>query len=420
MIHNIDYYRKIQGWNGTASTKEAEIRHIKSEVERDFENTLDCENVTINGTSSQLLITKTALATVKKVSAKPDATLSYGDTIGWLGAYWLVDELDADNRVHNKGKMRQCNLLLKWLNESGEVISRYCVFGDASKFSDGIAEHTQINTVDASLTIRIRTDAEVAKLKQKKRFLIGDTTFISDVLAVGSHPPAYTLTKAIPVVDTRTGAGYTDLIVVGTEYSVNEDNPYLMIANYYTPSDAYTCSITNATSPLLLQPESTFQLTFSATKNGTAVDQTDVSFISSNEAVATVSATGLVTAVDTGSCVITARYEKATTSISVDVDEAAQAAEIWIIKPDQTDTILYGTSKTYGVQIYENGVLSDAVYTATISGVEGIIVTVTENGVVVTVPDNEALVGREFTLTVNCAELAVSSTLNLTVRGWFF
>jgi hypothetical protein len=136
--------------------------------------------------------------------------------------------------------------------------------------------------------------------------------------------------------------------------------------------------------------------------------------------VATVSATGLVTAVAEGSCTITARYEKAITSLTVDVDEAAQAAEIWIIKPDQTDTILYGTSKTYGVQIYENGVLSAAEYTATISGVDTITATVTEDGVVVAVPNNEALVGDDFVLTVVCAELSVSTTQNLTVRGWFF
>lgn len=416
MIHDLSYYRKIQGLHDTTSAKEAEIRRIKTDYKQEFDTWLDTENVSINGTNSQLLITKTANLDVKKVSAKPDVTLSLGDTIGWLGAYWLVDELDADNRIHNKGKMRRCNLLLKWKNESGTVISRYCVCGDASGF--GLDEKPQITTVDGIIKIRIRTDDEVAKLKRDKRFLIDTTTFLTKMLESGSHPLAYKVTKRDSVSGLQGSSGFTELTLAEAEYSQDADNPHLMIADYYTPTDTYTVSISNATSPLLLESEGTFQLEFSATKNGSAVNQTLVSFISSDESVATVSETGLVTAVGTGSCVITARYEKATAQLSVDVDEAAQAAEIWIIKPDQSDTILIGTSKTYGVQIYENGALSDAEYTATISG-DGVTATVTSGGVVVTVPDNEAIVGDTIVLTVNCAVLAVSTSLSLTVRGWF-
>jgi uncharacterized protein YjdB len=191
-----------------------------------------------------------------------------------------------------------------------------------------------------------------------------------------------------------------------------------MIADYYDPADIYAVSITNATNPLLLEPEDTFQLTFSATKNSVAVDQTDVSFISSNDAVATVSATGLVTAVAEGSCTITARYEKATTQITATVSEAAPSAEIYIVNSDGVTDIVYGMSKTFGVEVFENGEPSDEDFTATVTGVDGVTATVVNDTVVVVVPDNEALIDSPLVLTVRCATLAVSATLNLTVRGW--
>jgi hypothetical protein len=418
MIHDLSYYKKIQGLHGTTSAKEAEIRRIKTDYKQEFDTWLDTENVSINGTNSQLLITKTSKDDVKKVSAKPDATLSLGDTVGWCGAYWLVDELDADNRIHNKGKMRRCNLLLKWKNESGTVISRYCVCGDASGL--GLDEKPQITTVDGIIKIRIRTDEEVAKLKRGKRFLIDTVSFVTEMLESGSHPLAYKVTKRDSVTGLQGSSGFTELTLAEAEYSQDTDNPHLMIADYYTPTDTYTVSITNATSPLLLELEGTFQLEFSATKNGSAVNQTLVSFISSDESVATVSSTGLVTAVDTGSCVITARYEKATVQLTVNVAETASAAEIHILNPDGETAIVHGLSKTFGVEIFENGEPSEEEFTATISGVDGVTVTVVNGGVVVSVPDDEALIGEAFVLTVACSVLAVSTTLNLTVRGWFF
>ena len=421
MNHDLSYYRKIQGLQGTTSAKEAEIRRIRTDYTQEFDTWLDPEDVTINGVPSKLLVVKTAKADVKKASVKPDATLSYGDIIGWLGTYWIVDELDADNRIYNKGKMRQCNLLLKWMSESGAVISRYCVFGDAAKFSDGVKQTSQITTVDSTLTIRIRTDSEVAKLKHNSRFLIGNPAFVYEMLRSGTHPPAYELTKAVPVSDTRNGAGYTDLIVKETEYSDTTDNPFLMIANYYNSNDTYAITISNTTSPLSLAVGADFELAATVTKNGN-IDQSAIWWYSSDESVATVDQDGKITAVAEGSCVITAQVAAAKQKITVNVQEVSESAEIRIFIPSGETTIPFGNTLLVEFSAYENGEVVPTVFTCSISENALPVATIASTGsgfAIIRVANVEAYIGEEFLLTVSSNELSTSASVLLKIVGWF-
>lgn len=232
MIKNLDYYRTIQGAKGVYTAKEAEIRQIKGELARDFGNSLDCESVLINGTKSLLQVTKAADYTIKNISTKPDNYIYLGDVIHWCDTDWIVDTIDADTRIATRGKMRRCNVLLKWLDEKGSIRTASGFCEDAAKYSDGVSGEKVMRVPDFQIKVKIRLDEHSAKINRDKRFLLDTTEYLSYLESSGEHPSAFIVTRRNVLTGNHLSHGYTELTLTETAFSSN-DNTELMIADYY-------------------------------------------------------------------------------------------------------------------------------------------------------------------------------------------
>lgn len=231
MKHDLAYYRMIQGHDDAMSAKDAEIRMIKSELDRDFSASLDCENVQVNGTSQDLLITKTVDPTIKSITSRPSDVFNLGDIVGWLGTDWIVDAIDADNRITTRGKMRRCNVVLKWLDEDRKTLSYPAYCEDATKYSEGITAGKLLQVPDFQIKVKLHLDGNTVKLNRGKRFLLDAGQYASDMAAAGDHPSAYIITRRNVLTGNHSGHGYVELTLVETAFS-ERDNAELMIADY--------------------------------------------------------------------------------------------------------------------------------------------------------------------------------------------
>lgn len=45
-----------------------------------------------------------------------------GDLVVWAGRHWLVLEVDADDEIHRRGRMEECNHLFRWQNSGSSTI----------------------------------------------------------------------------------------------------------------------------------------------------------------------------------------------------------------------------------------------------------------------------------------------------------
>lgn len=224
--------------NGAASAKDAEIRLIKSELDRDFTNSLDCESVTINGTAATVLITKATDLTIKNVITRPDESIYLGDIVNWCDTDWIVHEIDADDRIHSRGKMRRCNVVMRW-RDSDSITHAYPAFcEDATKYSEGITNNKQMQIPDFQIKVKLRLDKHSAKLNRDKRFLLDSVEFLPEIEASGSHPSAYIVTRRNVLTGSHDGHGYVELTLVECGYSEERDNAELMIADYTTPTSS--------------------------------------------------------------------------------------------------------------------------------------------------------------------------------------
>lgn len=420
VTHNLEYYRKIQGLNNTGNRKEAEIRLIKNELAHDFYNSLDCESVTVNGVSTDLLITKSNDYTIKNVVTKPDEYVGMGDIINWCDTDWIIDTIDADDRINTHAKMRRCNVVLKWLDENGTIRAYSGFCEDATKYGEGISGGKMLQVPDFQVKVKIRLDPHSAKINRDRRFLLDASQYLSTMESSGVHPSAFIVTRRNVLTGSHDGSGYIELTLSECAFSAR-DNPDMMLADYYPQNEIYTLDIINSPEQLTMQTGQVYPLVCIATKNGEAVSSDCISFKSSDTLIATISATGEIAAVGIGFCQITATIENAKATLEILVSESIEDYEIRI-EPDSGDyRIAIGTSKDVAISIYSGSTkllyelhssLVGAFYFATITDADN-------DSVRITASADENAIGKSFTLRVTEPGRSITKDITFEIVGWF-
>lgn len=420
MKHDLDYYRAIQGLSDVQTAKEAEIRLIRHEVTRDFENTIDCEDVKINGCDAKLLVTKTPDYAAKKIASKPGEPYALGDLVTWLGASWLVDAIDSDDRINVHGKMRRCTTLLRW--KDGGVIREYpATSEDATRYGDGEKAGRLITVSDFQLKFRLHLDEHSAKLDRGQRFLVDADQYLTDMATVGLNPAAYKVTRRNVVTGSTVGSGYLELTVVECEFS-KRDNVELMVADYYDGDDVYALSITNASGDIQLTPNATYALQYTATKNGASANQSDILFASDDVRVATVSAEGVITAVANGCCVVTLSLGHIKRSVDVNVQSFAPEFVIKIEPKDGVFELQPNFPKHINISIWSGDTKLNHALSAEIIGGSAYASILSTDGatVVIRAAGNESFIGKNVVLRVRQNyPIGIEADATFKIAGWF-
>lgn len=121
--------------------------------------------------------------------------------------------------------MRRCNYYLKWINSKGDIIGRWCVVEDGTKYLIGEREEDIMSIGDARMAVTIGKDLETSQISRGRRFLIDDMDS-KDVLA-------FEVTKPNKMFNVFNGKGVFRFIMGESELTDN-DNPTLRIADYYS------------------------------------------------------------------------------------------------------------------------------------------------------------------------------------------
>lgn len=214
--------------NGS-TTRERRVNEFKEKIVRKVVDSHSYKNILLNGIETQLVINEGTQPYYKEFESMPGQEINIGDYIEWANSWWLVTTCDYDDELYRNGKLHQCNYLLKWQNELGEVIERHAVILSASKYNDGLAESNVISLGSDKLSINIPLDAEALKLKKSmaKKFFIDNNK---------EDPTAYLLANTGNVADTYNGHGITHWIVEECAYTASEDDLKYGVCGYISPT----------------------------------------------------------------------------------------------------------------------------------------------------------------------------------------
>jgi len=220
----MDRYTARINLHGTTQRERAKNRLIAHLNDR-TKHSLSYKDILLNGEKTQLIINSGTQPYYKEFQSLPSQEINIGDYVEWANSHWIVVTCDSDDEIYRDGKLNQCNYLLKWQNELGEIIERWAVIQSASKYNDGTDSNAVITLGSDQLSIIVPIDSETIKLKKsmsKKFFIDGNT----------EDPTTYELTGTGNVPDTYNGHGITSWIVKECAYTATEDDLKYGVCNY--------------------------------------------------------------------------------------------------------------------------------------------------------------------------------------------
>ena len=206
--------------------RDSAATHTQESIRRKISSSLSYNLAKCNGCDIEISVGDiTGDFTTKKVFSMPGATLPHGSIIDWDNSKWLVTEVDAHHALYTEGRMRRCNYYLKWIDNNGNVIGRWCVVEDGTKYLIGEKSSDIMSIGDARIAVTIGKDSDTNKLHRGHRFLIDDMDSC-EVLA-------YEITKPNKLFNVYNGKGVFRFIMNEVNLTDN-DNVDARIADYYS------------------------------------------------------------------------------------------------------------------------------------------------------------------------------------------
>ncbi len=220
-----DNYEARMNARGT-TRREAALKREKRHITQKLPNSLAYRLATINDVQQELCVINSDSLDIKTILSMPGEDLTHGGTVFWEDNYWLVIQRDANNEIYTKGIMRQCNYKLKWIDKDKNIIERWCIVEDGTKYLTGEYgdNHFVLTRGDMRISVILPRDRDTVQLGRNNRFLIDD--YESPTVA------AYELSKPFKLGSVYGGNGVLAFVMQECN-AQDSDNLDLHIANYY-------------------------------------------------------------------------------------------------------------------------------------------------------------------------------------------
>lgn len=210
------------GENKRETLKKREQRYLRDNLR----DSLSYQQLTIDGAVRQMAVINSDNLNMKTLCSLPGEDIRQGSLVEWMDNKWLVTEKDAATELYAKAKMVQCNYPLRWIADDGNVVERWSIVEDGTKYLTGEYgdKYFVVTRGDSRISVTVSRDEYTVKLNRENRFLIDDFDSPSVL--------AYRLTKPFKLGGSYSGNGVLHFVMqeCNTEDS---DNPDLHIANYY-------------------------------------------------------------------------------------------------------------------------------------------------------------------------------------------
>lgn len=201
------------------------VEMTREKFTRQMKDSPSCHEVTINGKPQLITVRHHAEDGYKKISSLPGEHLRHGGLVDFAGCKWLITQIDPDDEVYQRGVMRRCNHILRWIShKTGQIYEKWCVVEDGTKYLIGERTREFLTIGDGRMAVTIAKDRDTVELCRGLRFLIDDED--SDFVT------AYQITKSNKLFNIYHGEGVFRFIMNEVQLTDN-DNTDLRIADYY-------------------------------------------------------------------------------------------------------------------------------------------------------------------------------------------
>lgn len=324
--------------------------------------------------------------------------------------YWLVNSLPSDNGIYQKLIAWYCKSKLKFVSPlTGQVVEYPVYIVNATQYNSGETNKLLMTLGSSQYLVYIPYNKETIILDNGFRFLLDRNS---------GSPTAYKLTQVDTASYSFKDFGLIQWTIVEDQFSPTYDSKELMIADYYNERGFYSIQIENIDSTLSIKAGDCFAFTVNCFRNDELCPNDEVAYMSDNEEVAVIDQYGVLSGLTPGVCNITVSFHEKSITVPVTVSMAAvpDTYNIAITNTSSNDTVIYGDTKTFRVQIYKNGIRYDIPFKAEITDSKiAEIISLNNDSLTIKVVSNKKNVGKCFILRAWNEELQVEDTIKLKV-----
>ena len=181
----------------------------------------------------------------KEFEALPDTPIYAGDYIKWGRGVWLVQSCSTDDETYKRGQLWECNWLMKWQNDNGDIVERWCFASSASKYNEGVEEDKVFILGSDQCKVYMPVDEEVLAVTKKKEMLfIIDNAVSGQPRIYEAHNPS-NVYSTFDILRDDDGKihGVTDWILKETTYTLTEEEKELGVCKHRIKEDIYPTPI---------------------------------------------------------------------------------------------------------------------------------------------------------------------------------
>ena len=174
----------------------------------------------------------------KEFEALPKTEIYAGDYVHWGRGIWIVQSCSTDDETYKRGHLWECNWLMKWQNDDGDIIERWCFASSASKYNEGVEQDKVFTLGSDQCKVYMPVDEEVLAVTKKKEMLfIIDNATLGQPRIYEAHNPSnvYSTFDILREDDDGKIHGVTDWILKETTYTLTEEEKELGVCKYRTP-----------------------------------------------------------------------------------------------------------------------------------------------------------------------------------------
>jgi hypothetical protein len=326
-----------------SSPRDSKIELTKQVITSDFFNSPSYYQVQVNTSSNpnvssnldSWIVDDSKTKELKQIQLIPDQTLNFGDIITWNGEHWITTSVDYQGGIYFRGSIQKCPSSLKWLDSKGAIREAWFSLTTDIQRGLGIVDGKPMIMPNERRYIILQKNAYTSEIVKLQRFIF-DEDRCWRVASINSL--------------------FTNLITMELEeipLSTELDNVELRIANYYLHN--YTVEITNGTS-VNLNTSGTLQLNVTTKDNGVITDL-PITYTTTDNTIATVDSTGLITCVANGTVSVKAALSNDPTvfsTMSVVVSDVVTSG--WTLDITGNDYCTVNQMQRFVGEVKNNGI----------------------------------------------------------------
>lgn len=164
-----DNYKKRMLASGS-STKEAYENSTIEIIKRNFKNSPNYKQITINGSLIDSRVINTDNYNQKEVLLLPNSFYDIGTVYEFDSKKWIVLNFD-DNDLFPKSEVDLCNSTLKWKDSSGTVYDYPCIFFNPSITYDKLKTDDYMTLQTGQIGILVSENLDTSTVKVDMRFI---------------------------------------------------------------------------------------------------------------------------------------------------------------------------------------------------------------------------------------------------------